>query len=173
MLLGLLHFGTKVPSWTHLSYRVTMKAESWFSWHVCFSLCAFCLYVCLCVYLWVTHCGQTPAHRLLVWLMNPCLQGVFEEVYCMPLFYSLKHPVLHLPLNTKGKINPVLTLPQWMAWAIVPSTISSSSEKTEKRIIDFGSQKREIKQNKTNAYRIWQKTSIFFPSIHDIHKRIN
>ena len=102
--------------------------------------------VCVCVYLWVTHCGQTPAHRLLVWLMNQCLQGVFEGVYCMPLFYSLKHPVLLLPLHTKAKINPLLTLPQWMARATVPSAISSSSEQKERRIMDVGWEKREIKK---------------------------
>lgn len=90
------------------------------------------------VYLWVTHCGQTPAHRLLVWLMNQCLQGVFEEVYCAPLFYTLKHPVPCLPVHTKEKINPPLTLPQWMARATVPSTISCSSEQKERRIMDRG-----------------------------------
>lgn len=128
-----------------------MKARSWFSWHVCFLSVPFVcvrMWVCVrvCVYLWVSHCGQTPAHRLLVWLMNQCLQDVFEEVYCMPLFYSLKHPVLRLPVHTKEKINPLLTLPQWMALATVPSTNSSSSEQKEKKIMDVGSEKREIKR---------------------------
>lgn len=148
MLQVRLHSGTKVPSSAHLSHRISMKARSWFSWRVCFLSVPFvcvlvCVCICVCVYLWVTHCGQTPAHRLLVWLMNQCLQGVFEEVYCMPLFYSLKHPVLRLPLHTKEKINPLLTPPQWMARATVPSAMSSSSEQKERTIMDAGSERRK------------------------------
>lgn len=117
---------------------------------LCLLFVCLCMCACACVYVWVTHCGQTPAHRLLVWLMNQCLQGVFEEVYCMPLFYSLKHPVLRLPLHSKEKINPLLTPPQWMASATVPSAISPSSEQKEKRIMDAAWEKREIQKNSNN-----------------------
>lgn len=109
-----------------------------------------CMCACACVYVCVTHCGQTPAHRLLVWLMNQCLQGVFEEVYCMPLFCSLKHPVLRLPPHTKEKINLLLTPPQWMASATVSSAISSSATEGEK---DNGCCMREKTNTKIECIR--------------------
>lgn len=155
MLLGPLHLGQRChPSPIYLTGSQWKQGVDLAGMCV-FSLCLLllcacvCMWLRVCLYLWVTHCGQTPAHRLLVWLMNQYLQGVFEEVYCMPLFYSLKHPVLRLPLHTKEKINPLLTQLQWIAWATVPLTISSNSEQKEKRIIDVGSEKRN---KKTRVY---------------------
>lgn len=122
---------------------------------LCLVFVCMCVCLCMCVYLWVTHCGQTPAHRLLVWLMNQYLQGVFEEVYCMPLFYTLKHPVLRLPLHTKEKINPLLTLPQWMAWTTVPSAISSQLRTVEDKDNRCWIKTKNRRKNK-GVYRTWQ-----------------
>ena len=122
----------------------------------------------MCVCVCDTHCGQTPAPQA------SCLtdesvtssQGVFEKVFCVPLFHHRKHPVQCLPPHTKKKIKPVVTSAQWMDQATIPSTINPKLRQgRERRETNLWKKKIESKDKKKRiTLAVWQETSISSPS---------